>query len=244
MKKVCNICLIEKELCDFYVDKTYKDGVSNKCKQCIKEHYIKNREKIKSNSKEYYIKNREKVLSLNKEYNIKNKEKQQPYKKEYRINNREKIKEYRINNREKEISRKKEYYIKNKEKRKQYNIENRENKNNHIRNRRLNDPIYKLIGNVRSRLYLYLKSTGITKNKRTFDGVGCSPPELKEHLEKQFVDGMSWEIMGKEIHIDHIIPLSSAKTEEEIYKLSHYTNLQPLWAEDNLKKSNNLYYLL
>ena len=62
---------------------------------------------------------------------------------------------------------------------------------------------------------------------------------LKEHLELQFVDGMSWDNRS-EWHIDHIIPLSSAKTDEEIYKLCHYTNLQPLWAEDNLKKSNKI----
>jgi hypothetical protein len=71
--------------------------------------------------------------------------------------------------------------------------------------------------------------------------LGCSPQFLKEHIEKQFSDGMSWELVGKYIHIDHIIPLSSANTEEELYKLCHYSNLQPLWAEDNLKKSNKIF---
>ena len=173
-------------------------------------------------SKKYYIKNREKQLSRKKEYRIKNKEKIQSQKKEYVIKNREK-----------QLSYQKEYYIKNKER-----------KNEYERNRRLNDPIFKLTENVRSRLTTYLKTTGITKSKRTFDIVGCSPSELKDHISKQFADGMSWDKMGKEIHIDHIIPLSSAKTEEEIYKLSHYTNIQPLWAEDNLKKGDTLDYLL
>ena len=69
--------------------------------------------------------------------------------------------------------------------------------------------------------------------------MGCSYEFLKEHLEKQFVDGMSWENRS-EWHIDHIIPLSSAKNEDEIYKLCHYTNLQPLWAIDNIKKGKKL----
>ena len=78
------------------------------------------------------------------------------------------------------------------------------------------------------------------KKNKTFDIVGCSPEFLKEYFEKQFTEGMSWELMGQHIHIDHIIPLSSANTEEEMYELCHYTNLQPLWAKDNLKKGNKI----
>ena len=92
---------------------------------------------------------------------------------------------------------------------------------------------------VRSRVNKIIKINDISKKNKTFDIVGCTPEFLKEHLENQFVNGMSWENYGYHgWHIDHKIPLSSAKTEEEIYKLYHYTNLQPLWAEDNLKKSN------
>ena len=76
------------------------------------------------------------------------------------------------------------------------------------------------------------------KNK-TFDIVVCSPVELKKYLESKFVEGMTWETQGK-WHIDHIIPVSSVKTEEYIYKLYHYTNLQPLWSKDNLRKSDKI----
>jgi len=59
------------------------------------------------------------------------------------------------------------------------------------------------------------------------------------YIEKQFTKGMSWKNHG-EWHIDHIIPLSSAKTEKELYELCHYTNLQPLWKTDNLSKNNKI----
>jgi hypothetical protein len=58
-------------------------------------------------------------------------------------------------------------------------------------------------------------------------------------FQTKFIDGMNWDNRG-EWHIDHIIPLSSAKSEEELRKLCHYTNLQPLWEKDNLKKSNKI----
>lgn len=79
--------------------------------------------------------------------------------------------------------------------------------------------------------------TNTYKSNHLLDFLGCCPEELKKHLEKQFLKGMSWENYG-DWHIDHIKPISKGNTEEEIYILNHYTNLQPLWAVDNLKKAN------
>ena len=102
-----------------------------------------------------------------------------------------------------------------------------------------NNILYRLSQNVRNRLNNYLKKNNITKQNKTFDIVGCSPNSLKEFIQKQFVDGMSWENRS-EWHVDHIIPLCSAKTEEELYNLCHYTNLQPLWVKDNLTKGSKI----
>ena len=85
---------------------------------------------------------------------------------------------------------------------------------------------------------MFLKSSNFDSIKNgTFNIVGCTPIELKEHIEKQFTDKMSWENYSlKGWHIDHKIPLVLATNKEEVYELCHYTNLQPMWAEDNLKK--------
>ena len=80
----------------------------------------------------------------------------------------------------------------------------------------------------------------MAKTNTTFKIVGCTPEFLKEYLEKQFILGMTWKNHGfYGWHIDHIIPLSKAKTLKDFEKLCHYTNLQPLWAEENLKKSKH-----
>ena len=81
------------------------------------------------------------------------------------------------------------------------------------------------------------------KSKSTEIIIGISFDELKIYLESKFIEGMTWSNYGfNGWHIDHIIPLSSAENEEEIYKLCHYTNLQPLWAEENLKKGKKINY--
>ena len=92
---------------------------------------------------------------------------------------------------------------------------------------------------LRRRMLHIFERKGWKKDIRTLEHIGCSPKELKEHLEKQFKGGMNWDNRG-EWHIDHIIPLSSAKTKEELIKLNHYSNLQPLWAKENLCKGSKL----
>jgi hypothetical protein len=138
----------------------------------------------------------------------------------------------------------KKYKEKNKEKIKNYNRQWRQNNkghiNNYMKNKRKNDLHFHLISIVRCRLNEFLRIRKITKRNNTINIVGCSPEYLKVHIESLFTEGMSWELLGQHIHIDHKIPLSSAKNKEEIYKLCHYTNLQPLWAFDNLSKSNKI----
>ena len=102
-----------------------------------------------------------------------------------------------------------------------------------------NNPIYKMSMNLRNRLNEFLNIKRLTKTNKTFDMVGCTPTELKAYLEKKFSPGMTWwNHSPKGWHIDHIIPLSRAKNYEDIVKLMYYKNLQPMWAEDNLKKGD------
>ena len=246
--KICKKCKEEKEICEFNIRKNRKSGYLSWCISCDKiykkEYYENNVDKIKKNRKNRYTNNIDKV----KEYNENNKERIIVERQKYYEKNKEffikKSTEYYNNNTEKIKEKRKEYYNNNtekiKKKRKEYCKNNVEGIRNYYNKRRNNDVLFKLSSNIRSRIRVYLKSKNIKKNNKTFDIVGCTPDFLKEHLEKQFTEKMSWELIGKHIHIDHIIPLSSAKTEEEVYKLCHYTNLQPLWAKENLSKGRKI----
>jgi len=174
--------------------------------------------------KQYYLNNKEEILIKQKKYRDENKEKVKESSKKYRTNNFEKIKK------EKKI-----YYQKNKEK-------IRERHRNYMRKRRKTDKMFKLKDNIRSLIknsFLYSKNWG--KTSKTQKILGCSFEELKRHLESQFQKGMTWDNYGRNgWHIDHIYPVSRARDEQHLLELNHYTNLQPLWAKDNLSKGNRL----
>jgi hypothetical protein len=108
-------------------------------------------------------------------------------------------------------------------------------------NRRREDMFFKIKGNLSGRLSDLINKRNLSTN--TFELIGCNRETFLQHIEKQFTEGMTWENYGlKGWHIDHIFPLSSfdLTNENEVKKACHYTNLQPLWWEDNLKKGNKI----
>jgi hypothetical protein len=112
-------------------------------------------------------------------------------------------------------------------------------KNVKLKERLLLDPIFKLKKEIRSVIRDGIKRNGYTKKSKTYDILGIEYEGFKIYFESLFSVGMSWNNHG-EWHYDHIIPLSTSTTYDEVIKLNHYTNLQPLWAEDNLKKGSKI----
>jgi hypothetical protein len=201
--KTCSTCKIEKELSEYTKDKGKKDGLHTQCKSCKKE----NREK--------------------------NKERKKEYDKEWRENNKEKLKEYYETNKDKKIEYTKKYG-------KLYYQNNKHKKSNYIREKRKNDSLFRLRSVMGTMISKSLKRNGFTKKMKSHEFLGCPFNEFKSHIESQFESWMTWNNYGLyngEINygwdIDHIIPLSSVKTEEEILKLNHYSNLRPLCSYTN-----------
>ncbi len=178
------------------------------------KYYQKNKDKRKEYSKKYYKENRESLLDKKKEYF-------------------QATKEYAL-------FKRKEWYFNNREHAVQLAVDR-------TRNRRNNDPSFKFIQNLRRRQNHVLKGKASTTA-----GLGCTRQELRDYLAGLFQPGMTFDNHGKGEgcwHIDHIIPLSSHEKDsnrdwdsESQYnkQLIHYTNLQPLWEQDNLDKSNKI----
>jgi hypothetical protein len=157
----------------------------------------------------------------------------------------ERQKGYYEKHRDKRLEHQKKYNEKNilnkREYSKNYYHDNKNKINSYRENRKKTDPIYKLRVGMSIRLNHFLKTKNLKKNNTTFSIIGCSPKELKKYIEGLFTENMNWDNHGLfGWHIDHKIPLSSATTEEEIYQLCHYTNLQPLWSKDNLSKGKRI----
>ena len=190
----------------------------NKCIDCFKSTKAQN-------SKKYYKNNTNKLLTLNREYNQKNADKLKEYKKEWGLKNKEHIKQ----------------------KNKAYREANKVLINDKLKNRLKSDPMFALTVSIRKNILKAFRSRSFEKNSSTKDILGCTFEQFRQHIENQFLDWMNWDNRGLYNgtpnygwDIDHIIPLDTAETIEDIVRLNHYTNLQPLCSYINrdIKKAN------
>ena len=241
----CSKCGEEKPLTsEYFYKRNTKFGWRRQCRSCINLHhreYCKNSNKIKEQKKCpscNQIKSSNEFLSNTARW-----DNLSTYCKECDYENMRKggkYYEYELK-RSKKRQKTKEY--------KEYHIKYRNDEKTKERRRKLSpayhklknetDPLYKTKRLIAKRLWNALKRKGWGKNTRTHNYLKCDWQTFKEYIENQFTEGMSWDNQG-EWHLDHYYPVSLAQTEDDMYIFNHYTNFQPLWAEDNLSKSNKV----
>lgn len=227
----------------------YRKNNKEKISKRGRKKYLKNKELFSKRNKKYREKNIDKINQKQKEYALKNKAKISTGRKKYAEKNKSKIisyqKEYNIKNKKEVTIKKRSYYLRNREKflayRKEYAEKNRDNINKHTRKRYSADIRFKIANNLRRKLSNIIRSAKAKKAADTFLILGCDINFFIKHIENQFLQGMSWSNHGKfGWHLDHIRPISSFDIidHEQQKKCFHYTNLQPLWAFDNLSKGS------
>lgn len=230
----------------------YRQKNKDVIKKQNKEWRERTLEERKMKSKEYYRKNKKRIDTLNRQYIKNNPEKIQEIRSNYYKENKEEI----INKRRERIAlnpdyhknKWQKYYSKNKdthiEYRKMYEKENKEAiagyRSKMRKKKRETNPIYALSERMRKSIHFYIVRKGYTKKTKTEEILGCSFEDFKKHIEKQFSPWMTWEnrgiYTGKENEgwdLDHIVPIATAKTEQDLINLNHYTNFQPLCSYIN-----------
>ena len=230
--KKCNGCQELKITDDFHKK---NNGFSSLCKIC-------NNIKQKKIRLEKDINEIEEMKKYLKDWRKNNKEKIKIF--EQSIERKEYVKNYRNNNKEKISKQIRKYFLENKEYLREVG---RLNRISNYKRRLVEDPTFAIKESIRSSIRRIFNNKGIKKNITTETILGCSYEDLKLYLESKFEDWMTWENRGLyngELNygwdIDHIIPISSGKTEDDIKRLNHFSNLQPLCSKINrdIKRDN------
>ena len=232
--KTCTKCRQIKPLTEFHKDKKSLDGLNPTCKVCNKASarlwYLNNKGKAAKTRNLYYKKNKESSLARSRDWYLKNREHVLERTKLWAEGRKEIIKEYNATHKDKRKKEKKLWDKKNKAHCNEY-------AKNYTKEKFISDPNYKIRHHLRSRINKVISRD--QRNGSAIKDLGCSLGELREHLEAKFKNGMTWDNHStRGWHIDHILPLSSFDlTDREQFKQAcHYTNLQPLWYEENIKK--------
>jgi len=206
-------------------------------KEKIKNYYNQNKDKIKIKEKIYRTKNKDSIKNRKKTYYQTNKDKIKTY---YQINKNKKKFYYQVN-KDKILTQKKDYYISNIDKIKFYRNSNKNKIRQYSKIKLKSDIKFKLSTTLRSRLNVAIKNN--YKSGSAVRDLGCTIEQLKVYLESKFQPGMSWDNYGLYgWHIDHIKPLASfdLTDRKQLLEACHYTNLQPLWAKDNIIKRDKI----
>lgn len=239
MTQICRVCNIEKPIEEFVKNSRRKDGYDTRCLVCDRAYkhtkVLERADEVYAQRKTYREANAEVIKERKRQDYQANKEQRQVSHKRYYEENKEAVleacKQYRDEHKEWKKAYDKQYAETHQECMKQI----------HKRyvDRHRDDPFYVVRVRLSQRLNKALKRS--KKTKATMELVGCSKEVLITHLEAQFQEGMSWDNYGRNgWHIDHIKPCAAFDlTDVEQQKACfHYTNLQPLWAEDNMRKNS------
>lgn len=222
--KQCPKCGTVKPVGEFNRDRTTADGLCTGCKECKREQRARlmaaRGDELRARELERWHASPERK-ARRKARVAENREYHNAYQRNYKAKDPEKWSAYR-----------REYRAKNKAAVLAYQSE-------WTKARADTNPEFRLARRVRCRIAYAMNGRGFIKKSKTQDMIGCSWEVLRAHIARQFRDGMSFENFG-EWHVDHIIPLASAKDETELIRLFHYTNLQPLWADENRKKGASI----
>lgn len=255
----CGRCEEIKDNSFFSKNKSNKNGLTSWCKLCAKEYYLENKKELNNKNNQYYADNADKIKSHNKKYKENNKEYYQEYFKNYYLENKEELSKYKhdnyLENREEILEKSKQYrkhneeyylnYLKNwrqenkdyaKEYLKGWLIENPNKRKEYWNKLRIENPH---VVAWRKCLLLAIKRIGGVKEKSTIEILGYTADDLKNHMENLFETGVSWGNWG-EWHIDHRMPVSRFTKDTPMSIVNSLDNLQPLWAKDNLSKSNKI----
>ena len=237
-QKVCSKCHKLKDVSEFSKDKHLSYGLRSSCKDCCKIYkhafYDKHKDRLNEENRQWRLNNPDKVKENYDNWYLKNRDYKLDYNKEYYENNIERERERsKIYNRE----HKDEKSIKHKE----WSANNRDKINENSRKRKKDDVIYYLSCRIRNNIRVALRRMDFKKGLLTKEILGCSIEFFKDYIIAKFTDEMTWDIFCTgDIHLDHIIPLVSAKDIDSFYKLCHYTNYQPMWGFDNISKGGEI----
>lgn len=231
--KICNRCKRNLEESAFAKDSTKKDGLQSYCRECrsqMKKQWIsENKEYVQEYQRKWFADN----PGYQREYYQKTIDRQHEYQKKYKSLHRDEANErcakwYQ------------EHIEEQRKKKREYKQQNKKYFADYERDKKRGDEFYRFKCYIRHFMWESFRRKDWKKCKKTQDIIGCTMEEARSHLERTWMENYGTPYNGEPVHIDHIVPLSTAKTEDDVIRLCHISNLQYLKPEDNCSKRDSI----